>query len=243
MESRQYRLTPAQGKQLIALALAQEPEVREAMKEHRVLVVAGTTNAFLAQALLEQLGETGFDGRHFFRGAVSARSVPAEWGAFQGDVVIERGRWMRGQSIENVIGDLCEGDLIFKGANAVHLPSRECGVLAGNPTSGTLGDIYCAAVGRRVRVISPVGVEKRVEEPIADLHWVCGRAGAQGLRLAPSVGQAYTELDAIRSLSGAQAHLIAAGGILGCEGCAFFQCEGTEEQLEALDEWMTRVDG
>ena len=238
MASRQYRLTPAQGKKLIALALAREPEVLQAAKEHKVLIVAGTTNAQLAQALLETLGEEGFDGRRFFRGAVNAQPIPEEWGAFGGDVVIDRGRWLRGRSIDDVIGEMKEGDLIFKGANAVHLSSGECGVLAGNPASGTIGDIYRAAVGRRVRVITPVGVEKRVEEPIAALHWLCGSTGAQGLRLAPSPGKAYTELDAVRSLSGAKAHLIAAGGILGCEGCAFFQCEGTEEQLETLDKWM-----
>ena len=241
MISRQYRLTPAQGKQLIAFALAREAEVAEAVKHHKVLIVGGTTNAFLAREVLEQLGEKAFDGHHFFRGAVNGSAIPEEWGKFEGDVFIEKGRWLRGQSIENVIDGLSEGDLIFKGANAVHLSSRECGVLAGNPTSGTIGEIYRAAVGRRVRVIAPVGVEKRVEEPISVLYRLCGSIGAQGLRLAPSPGEAYTELDAIRALSGAKAHLIASGGILGCEGCAFFQCEGDEKQLETLDGWMNRA--
>lgn len=240
MKSRQYRLTPAQGKRLIALALAQDAEVLEAAQNHKVLIVGGTTNACMAQELLKALGEKEFDGRHFFRGAVNGSAIPEEWGKFEGDVFIEKGRWLRGQSIEDVIDGLTEGDLIFKGANAVHIASRECGVLAGNPTSGTIGDIYRAAVGRRVRVIAPVGVEKRVEEPISVLYRLCGSNGAQGLRLAPSPGEAYTELDAIAALSGARAHLIAAGGILGCEGCAFFQCEGTEEQLEKLDQWMKK---
>ena len=114
-------------------------------------------------------------------------------------------------------------------------------ILAGNPTSGTMGPIYRAAVGRRVRVIVPVGVEKRVEQPIHELCQIVKCAQASGLRLAPSVGMAYTELDAIRNLTGANPHLIAAGGVCGCEGSAFFQCEGTGEQLEKLEYWLHQV--
>ena len=56
-----------------------------------------------------------------------------------------------------------------------------------------------------------------------------------------SVGMAYTELDAIRALTGTQPYLVAGGGVCGCEGAAFFQCQGTNEQLEKLDYWLHQV--
>lgn len=243
MTSKQIFLTPAAGKRLIALALLQQDEVRRALETKTILIVAGTTNAYLAEALLASLGHTGFQKYRFFRGILRREAVPAALGQLEGDVVLRRGEWLRGQTIYDVADGMREGDLIFKGANAVNLRTGETAVLAGNPTSGTMGAIYRAVVGRRVQLITPVGVEKRVEQPIAELCRLCNAPGAAGLRLAPSPGRAYTELDAIRQLTGAVPHLIAAGGVCGLEGSALFQCEGTGEQLAALTQVLQRVGG
>ena len=229
MKSKQIFLSPSAGKKLIALALAQDASVLEAMEKHTVLVVAGTTNAYLAEALLARLGDTDFEKYRFFRGIIRREGIPESLGKLEGDVIIRKGERIRGKSIHDVADEMKAGDMIFKGANAVHL------------ATGTMGPIYRAAVGRRVRVIVPVGVEKRVEQPIHELCQIVNRAQASGLRLAPSVGMAYTELDAIRNLTGANPHLIAAGGVCGCEGSAFFQCEGTGEQLEKLEYWLHQV--
>lgn len=241
MKSKQIFLSPSAGKKLIALALAQDASVLEAMEKHTVLVVAGTTNAYLAEELLARLGDTDFEKYRFFRGIIRREGIPESLGKLEGDVIIRKGERIRGKSIHDVADEMKAGDMIFKGANAVHLATGESAILAGNPTSGTMGPIYRAAVGRRVRVIVPVGVEKRVEQPIHELCQIVNRAQASGLRLAPSVGMAYTELDAIRNLTGANPHLIAAGGVCGCEGSAFFQCEGTGEQLEKLEYWLHQV--
>ena len=61
MKNTQIFLTPNEGKQLIADALASLDFVQEAMREHTVVVVMGTTNAYLANALLSQLGEEEID--------------------------------------------------------------------------------------------------------------------------------------------------------------------------------------
>lgn len=241
MRSKQIFLSPAAGKQLIALALAQEPSVIEAMEKHTVLVVAGTTNAYLAEALLARIGDTDFEKYRFFRGIIRREAIPKEWGELEGDVIIRKGQRVRGKNIYDVADQMRAGDMIFKGANAVHLASGESAILAGNPTAGTMGPIYRAAVGRRVRVVVPVGVEKRVDRPIHELCQLVNSAEAAGLRLAPSVGMAYTELDAIRALTGTTPSLIAAGGVCGCEGSAFFQCEGNSEQLEKLEYWLRKV--
>ncbi|MBQ4074515.1 MAG: hypothetical protein IJD39_04855 [Clostridia bacterium] len=241
MKSKQIFLSPSAGKQLIALALAQDASVVEAMEKHTVLVVAGTTNAYLAQALLARIGDTDFEKYRFFRGIIRREGIPESLGKLEGDVVISKGQRIRGKTIHDLADGMRAGDIIFKGANAVHLATGQSAILAGNPTSGTMGPIYRAAVGRRVRVIVPVGVEKRVEQPIHQLCQIVNSAEAIGLRLAPSVGMAYTELDAIRALTGTQPYLVAGGGVCGCEGAAFFQCQGTNEQLEKLDYWLHQV--
>lgn len=239
--SKQVFLSPAGGKRLIALALSRQQEVLKALEERTVVIVAGTTNAYLAQELLKLTGEKDFPLHGFFRGIIRREAIPKDIARVSGDVVITHGVWQRGRTIHDVGDSLQEGDLIFKGANAVDLQSGEAAVLAGNPTSGTMGVIYRAVVGRRARLITPVGVEKRVDGPISTLCALCNAPGAVGERLAPSFGTVFTELDAIRSLSGTEPHLVAAGGVCGCEGGAFFQCTGSEEQIIALREWIARA--
>jgi hypothetical protein len=46
-------------------------------------------------------------------------------------------------------------------------------------------------------------------------------------------GDIFTEMDAIELLTGAETHLVAAGGIYGAEGASWLSITGTEEQ-EAL---------
>lgn len=58
--------------------------------------------------------------------------------------------------------NLNEGDVILKGANALDLTHRQAAVLIGHPKGGIIGASLQAVVGeRRVRIILPVGLEKR----------------------------------------------------------------------------------
>ena len=100
-----------------------------------------------------------------------------------------------------------------------------------------------AAIGRRAQLILPVGVEKRVSQPLKELCAVCNAPDAAGLRLWPAPGKAYTELDAIRQLSGAEAHLFAAGGVAGAEGGAYFTACGTDTQIGILQTVLNGLQG
>jgi hypothetical protein len=132
-----------------------------------------------------------------------------------------------------VAEDLTRGDVVLKGANAVHLRRREAGVLIGHPVAGTAGPSVAAAVGRHVRLIVPVGVEKRVEEPIMALAARLNRPDTQGPGMLPLPGEVFTELDAIALLTGAEATLLAAGGIYGAEGAAWVGIDGDGKQVDA----------
>ena len=231
MKQMSVLLTPEQGKKLIAKAIAALPEVEEALEKATVLVVAGTTNRYVAEELLKKIGEeTTLE--NFYRGLTLPRGVKLEGGLTGEDVVIEKGKRVRGRTIFDVAGGLGPADIIFKGANALDLEAHEAAVLVGNPTVGTTLPILEAVYGRRVRTMIPVGVEKRVELPISTLAALSADPETVGPRLCPLPGEVFTELEAISTLYDLGAEIYASGGIMGAEGAVYFLCSGEEEELK-----------
>src|SRR5512141_3067705 len=100
---RHYPLTPAAGKRLIARALLVHPWVTEALRAGRLVIVAGSTNGYVAEEVLTQIGQVvGFARTHFFRGLTLPPALiaamggrPPDAGRFPGDVVIDKGVWRR----------------------------------------------------------------------------------------------------------------------------------------------------
>lgn len=238
MKRMQHYITPAMGKKLIAKGVCVLPDVKAALASGRVLVVAGTTNVYVARELLLAVNEdiTALNAKGFCRGITLPRGAHIKTTDFIGDVLIENGHWVRGKDVFELAGDLKAGDVIFKGANAVNLTDREAGVLIGHPQCGTAIPTICAGVGRRVGLYIPVGLEKRVPERISVLARLVNSSSASGPRLLPLPGEIFTELDAIETLTGAKAHILSAGGICGAEGGCYLLCEGDEAQLSALGE-------
>ena len=85
-------------------------------------------------------------------------------------------------------------------------------------------------MGRRVKLIIPIGIEKRLNGDLASLAEKLNAPGVSGYRLLPVVGEVFTELDALTALTGADVELIAAGGVCGAEGSCWIAVTGTEEQ-------------
>ena len=235
MKTIQILLTVSMGKRLIARGLMTEPEVRKVMFSGRLLIVAGTTNAYVAQEALRVTDSSvDFDPRSFRRGVTTAPGAKTSAGQTEFDLLIEHGTVRMDRTVFDVAPELETGDIIFKGANALYLPAGETGVLIGHPQGGTMMPILSAVLGRRVQLIVPVGLEKRVEKPISELACLDNDAQADGTRMCPMPGRAYTELDAIRTLTGASAELLAAGGVLGAEGAVYLAVTGEEDQLEQV---------
>ncbi len=238
---KQFSLTPAAGKRLIARGLTQHPDIQMALAEKTIVVIAGTTNGYVAEELLSSIGQAdGFSRKKFFRGIVLPPSKPTEdsgrlpdESGFPGDVVITRGVWQKGKTIFDVADHLQAGDIILKGANAVHPETRRAAILIGHPQAGTVGAALPAHYGRRVKMILPVGLEKRVSGDLDALAAQVNAPQAQGPRLLPVPGEIFTELDAIALLTGASAELIAAGGVGGAEGSVWLAIQGAPDQEAA----------
>ena len=247
---KQFVLTPAAGKRLIAKTLANHPAIRKALKNGTIVIVAGTTNGYVAEEILNMLGVNDFSRKHFFRGITlpSTRSLTgtgrlSDVSAFPGDVVIVKGVWQKGKSIEDVVDSLKEGDVILKGANALDLTRRQAAILIGHPKAGTIGLALPAVVGRRVKLIIPVGVEKRVNGDLFALAEKLNAPRAGGSRLLPVPGEVFTELDSLTALTGATVELIAAGGVCGAEGSCMLAVSGTKEQEDVAEKIMASVAG
>ncbi len=242
MRKMQFYLTPAQGKKLIAKAVASLPEMKKTLQQHTIAVVAGTTNAPVAYELLKLVGqENAFDPKSFFRGVTVPRGKAPE-GDFSGDVIIQKGKWLKGCTIFDIADSLTDQDIIFKGANAVNLEKKEAGVVLGNPTVGTAQPILTAVYGRRVKLYVPVGVEKRVSGRISKLAGLVNAPDGTGLRLLPLPGEVITELEAVELLTGLKPVLFAGGGILGAEGGCYYLAEGEENVLDHLRQLLQELE-
>jgi hypothetical protein len=248
---RQYPLTPAAGKRLIAKALAIHPWVTEALRSGRLVIVAGTTNGYVAEEILTQAGQAvGFHRRHFFRGITLPPSLIASMGSrppdgdrFPGDVVLDKGVWQRAKTVFDVAPELGAGDLILKGGNALEVTSGQAATFVEFSDGGPTGIILPAVLGRHVRLLVPIGLEKRVAGGLHDLDQRLASPEAKGLRLCPLPGKAFTEIDALALLTGAQAALVGAGGVAGAEGAIWLAVEGTDEQLAQVGALMRKLLG
>jgi len=96
-------------------------------------------------------------------------------------------------------------------------------------------------VGRRVRLIIPIGLEKRVNGDLNILAEKLNAPGAGGYRLLPVPGEVFTELDALKALTAANVELIAAGGVCGAEGGCWIAVTGEKEQEEFAEQIIASV--
>lgn len=236
---KQSIITPAAGKRIIAKALTAHPYVREVLVEGLLVIIAGTTNGYVAEEILKSLGqEEGFTRQGFWRGVVTPTAFdPPEYPPTR-DVVIQDGTWQQGKTIFDVTDQLGEGDLVMKGANAFDTHGQ-AGVHIGSTTGGTVMAAVSAVIGRRSRLLIPVGLEKRISEDINLVARRVNAPGSEGPRLMPMPGEIFTEIDAIRLHTGAEVFLVSAGGVYGAEGAVRLGIEGSTDQVSAAEALIT----
>ena len=246
---KQFILTPAAGKRLIARAMIKHPAIVAAYKKRTIVIIAGTTNGYIAEEMLSKIDKrAAFSRGRFFRGIVLPPGGPktksgrlAEQSGFPGDVVIQHGVWQKGKTIFDVVNDLKEGDVILKGANALDVENKRAAILIADAKSGTIGAAARVVVGRRVRLIIPVGLEKRISGSIDEAVALMNEPGGEGPRLMPAPGEVFTELDAIELLTGAKAKLVSAGGVCGAEGSVWLAVTGKLSQEKTAENLIKSI--
>jgi hypothetical protein len=229
------------AKRLIGKALAAHPDIKKVLKKGTLVIVAGSTNGYVAEEILDALGiGEDFSRKGFRRGVTVAPGQKLSQVEFPGDVVLINGVWQKGKTIFDCCDDLKAGDIILKGANAFD-SNNHVALQIGHPTGGTIMAALSASLGRKVRLIIPVGLEKRVLEDVFYLAERCNTADSTGPSLFPFPGEIFTELHSIKLLTGAEAFLIAAGGIQGAEGADWLGISGTDAQVSAASRLIKSV--
>lgn len=233
MPSACFHLTVAEGKRLIARAVARIPAVREALRDGLIAIGKGSTNAYVAEELLGRPIEKAGYLLGNTQPSVGAQPLSATPIA---EIVLRNGEPVEGLSVIDAALTMKPGDVVLKGANALSPDRRMAGVLIGNPTGGTAGNTLGHVIGKGVTQIIPVGLEKTIP---GDLWDVASRVNdAREVigslpRFWISQGTIVTEIEALAILAGVEARAIGAGGINGAEGSVWFLVDGERERVDA----------
>jgi len=227
-------LTVAQGKRLIARAVAQMPEVKAALENGIIAIGRGTTNAYVAE---EMLGHSIPKGEY-----VAGRTLPPgvpgnRLGSMKyPDIVLIKGKRIEGMRIAEAVDKMEAGDVLIKGGNALNYQQQMVGVLIGHPTGGTTGDNYATVISRKAHLIIPIGLEKLVYDDMNLLSRLSRTPDAHPtsppVSLFPITGTILTEIEALGILCGVQATLYSAGGVAGAEGALWLLLEGEKHDLD-----------
>lgn len=238
---KQFLITSSAGKRLIGKAMVSHPAVKAVLQKGTLVIVAGTTNGYVAEEVLKSLGQAAsFSREGFRRGMTTSPGAASSQAEFPGDVIIHDGQWQPGKQIYDVADDLRSSDVILKGANCFDTRGQ-AGVLIAHPKGGTIIAAITALIGRRVQLLVPVGLEKRVLEDVHILAQRCNGPDSEGVRLLPIPAPIFTELDAFRLLTGAEACLFAAGGVYGAEGAVWLGVNGSPDQVQRAEDLLKLI--
>ena len=241
-------LTVADSKRLIAKAVVQMPIVKNALANGMVIVIKGTTNAYVADEIT---------GKKVDHGAFVTGRIEPEKGAkllvakTTNHLILEKGKVVD-IPLPEAVKKLKPGDVVMKGGNALDYKNKLAAVDILDPSGGTTGITMPFIVARKAYLVIPIGLEKLVAGDIVDLTLkmrepIESLPVASGLSAAPFpgnilpsmwllTGEIVTELEAINILTGATAFQSSAGGVSGAEGAVWLVFRGTKGQVtKALD--------
>jgi hypothetical protein len=247
--TKQYFISPSAGKRLIAKSFLHIPSIINALENGTIAIIAGTTNGYIVEEILKKLNQDSeFSRKSFYRTiTLPTKHANTDIGRindenhFPGDVVIVEGKWEKGKTIFDVADNLKKGDVIIKGANAVNLDNMQTAIYIGSSNGGTIIPTLQATLGRRAELFLPVGLEKRISGDINEIAKQLNSSKQSGLRYLPVSGNVVTELESIKIVTGADAELIAGGGVCGAEGSYWIAVTGDHDQISNADNLIKEI--
>jgi hypothetical protein len=128
-------------------------------------------------------------------------------------------------------------DYFIKGANALWYENNNkfAAVAVADKKGGTYGNFYIKAAAIGANVIIPVTHEKLIPSYEPATQNVDIAMGNKIAMFRFFYGEIFTEIEAFSILFGADAKIIASGGILGSEGSLVFIVEGEREIFDFIN--------
>lgn len=237
-------LTPAESKRLIAKAVKEMPEVKRALKKGRIIIIGGTTNAYVAEEITgKKVDKFWFAAGRIANGKLGANEADKRVLPF----VLKDGKVVD-ISPGTMLQEFTADDVYIKGANAVDADGY-AGILMSSDKGGTIGAAMGILSASGSHLIVPVGLEKLVPS-VVDAAKKCGQGKikyATGDKVGMMVltnANVVTEIQAIGILfgkSGVSATHIASGGVAGSEGAVVLVLEGPNKGVKKAFDFICRI--
>ena len=234
----QISLTVSESKRLITKAVISLPEVKEALKNGKIILKGGTTVSAICEEMIGM--PLRISGRITGRGTVTAKDSSKDHAH---SVLIEKGA---PKNIDDTIGEVAQGlgrgDVVIISGNAIDV-NGNVAMMAGAPGGGNPGSAIPGIFAQGARVIIPIGLEKLIPGSIQEAVKTAGRdmdlSYGMAVGLIPLIGKVVTEKDAAEILCDVRCTVIGRGGIDGAEGSTVMAVQGEEAEVKKL---LTIVD-
>jgi hypothetical protein len=257
----QVILTPTESKKLIAMAITRLDTVREAAQSGMIVMHPSSSTYFI----FEELTGTKPRTNYWVCGVVTPRGTCVEMamlagghspsvanynpGDLRGLWAIKKGKVLVEVPLNELLEQMTASDIYIKGVNALDTEGK-AGILIGEPVQGgALGVVLSVWRKKKFNFICPAGLEKLIPISIASAakaarrtQYEYGMGLSAGLFPCPE-GKTITEINAIESLSGAEAIPVASGGLGGAEGATTLVIKGTRPQVEKAIEFIEKSKG
>ncbi len=238
-----FTLTPSESKRLIGKSVAAMPKVVKALQEGYLIIGRGSTNAYIAEELMNQTIEK--------EKYVAGQVVKGVLCVLDQGIRIQPITFHKGEILSvdpaTLIGKLGSEDVVLKGANAVD-HNGNVGVVMASPVGGTIGQFYMAMKAQGAQIIYPVGLEKLI--PSVELAAKFGGRLNLGRTIGAPVGlvcipggKVITEIEAVHSLLGVRAVHFASGGYGGAEGAVTLLVEGDDDKVNKCLDFVETIKG
>lgn len=235
-----FTLQSAESRRLIAKGVMAMPIVTRALREAYTILCGGTTNAYIAQ---EILNDRNIKPEACTAG-ISSQGVlcvtdPSSRQMFPN--VFKNGKPSE-TTIQQAFQDFKEGTVVIKGANAVDMFGN-AGIVTSGFDGGTVPLILGTVTSQGLPLIIPVGLEKLVPSVKAAAEAVGARRidrslGADFGMYCIATGKIITEIEALDLLFGVKAVHIASGGVGDNQGAVTLAVDGTEEAVNSCVDFI-----
>ncbi len=236
-------LTVSESKRLIAKGVVALRFIQEKLENGIIVLPSGSTNAYIYEELMGQ----EIDKRAYLSGRTFPTKDRPDWKVEPlPDLVLVNGQPDPCLDRFSALAQMQPGDVFIKGANALNYEAGVAGISVGNPTGGTIGGAMGPIIGKKLRLLIPVGLEKEVPFDIVEVSELIASEDEQMgavLSLWPVFGEIFTEIEALALLFGVDAIPTAAGGLAGAEGAVRLLLLGETQDVRDAVAFVESIQG